>query len=143
MVEITESPINAQQGMPRLSSPRAGASVIFLGTTREFTQGRQTRWLEYECYREMAERKLAELEAAARQRWPLVECLLLHRVGPVDLGETSVLVAVSTPHRQQAFEAAQWLMDAIKQEVPIWKKENWADGGSQWVHPGTAPGPLP
>ena len=142
MVEITESPIDSHQALQRMSSPRAGAVVVFLGTTRELTDSRQTRSLEYECYREMAERKLAELEQEARRQWPLVECLLLHRVGLVGLGETSVLVAVSTPHRQEAFQAAQWLMDAIKRDVPIWKKENWADGSSQWVHPGTAPDPL-
>jgi molybdopterin synthase catalytic subunit len=84
----------------------------------------------------MAREKLAELEAEARRRWPLEGCAIVHRIGRVDLGEASVAVAVSTPHRQSAFAAGQWLIDTLKQVVPIWKKENWADGNSQWVHPG-------
>ncbi len=141
MVEITDQPIQSEPALQRLTSTAAGAVVLFLGVTREFTQQRQTEWLEYECYREMAEQKLAEFEATARQRWPLVDCLLQHRVGRVALGEASVLVAVSTAHRQPAFEAAQWLMDAIKTEAPIWKQEHWADGTSQWVHPGITSDP--
>ena len=141
MVEITALPLELDSVLQRLSSPSAGAVVVFLGVTREWSDDRQTEWLQYECYREMAERQLHELEAAARQRWPLVECLLRHRVGRVDLGEASVLVAVSTPHRQEAFAAAQWLMDQIKREVAIWKQEHRPDGHSQWVHPGVDPDP--
>ena len=90
----------------------------------------------------MAEAKLAELEAEARRRWPIVECAIVHRLGHLELGEASVAVAVSTPHRRDAFEAGGWLIDRLKEVVPIWKKENWADGTSQWVHPveGTRPG---
>jgi molybdopterin synthase catalytic subunit len=143
VVGITEQPLNSDRVLQKMSSPRAGAVVFFLGITREFTDSRQTAWLEYDCYRAMAEQKLAELEQAARARWPVVDCTLLHRVGRVELGEASVLVAVSTPHRQDAFQAAEWLMDTIKQEVPIWKKEHWTDGSSQWVHPGALPGPAP
>jgi molybdopterin synthase catalytic subunit len=84
----------------------------------------------------MAQKKLAELEAEARQRWPLTGCAIVHRVGHVDLGAASVAIAVSSPHRQAAFAAGQWLIDTLKKVVPIWKKENWADGTSQWVHPG-------
>lgn len=143
VVEITQEPLNSDRILPRLSHPQAGAVVVFLGVTREFTGSRQTAWLEYDCYRDMAEQKLAELEQTARQRWPLVDCVLVHRIGRIDVGEASVLVAVSTPHRRDAFQAAEWLMDAIKQEVPIWKKEHWTDGSSQWVHPGVSPGPAP
>ena len=87
----------------------------------------------------MAEKKLAELEAEARRRWPLVGCAIVHRLGRVELGEASVAVAVSTPHRQAAFEAGKWLIDTLKENVPIWKKENWADGTTEWVHPGLTP----
>ncbi len=143
MVEITQEPLNPERVLPSMSSPQAGAVVLFVGTTREFTGSRQTEWLEYDCYREMAEQKLAELERTAREKWPLVDCVLLHRIGRIDVGEASVVVAVSTPHRRDAFQAAEWLMDTIKQEVPIWKKEHWKDGSSQWIHPGVLPGPAP
>ena len=79
---------------------------------------------------------MAELEAEARRRWPLVGCAIVHRVGRVAVGEASVAIAVSSPHREDAFAAGKWLIDTLKQVVPIWKKENWADGSSQWVHPG-------
>jgi molybdopterin synthase catalytic subunit len=109
--------------------------VLFLGTTREMTDGRRTATLDYEAYDEMAEKKLAELETEARERWPLVECEIVHRLGRVPLAEASVAIAVSTPHRTDAFAAGQWLIDTLKRDVPIWKQEHWADGTSEWVHP--------
>ena len=136
MVQLTDEPIDTAALLAQVNSPLAGAVVLFLGTVRELTQGRRTDWLKYECYPQMAEKKLAELEAEARQRWPLVHCGIVHRLGELQLGEASVAVAVSTPHRQDAFEAGQWLIDTLKQVVPIWKQENWSDGSSEWVHPG-------
>lgn len=91
--------------------------------------------MEYECYPEMARKKLLELEAEARRRWPISACAIVHRLGHLELAEASVAVAVSTPHREDAFAAAKWLIDTIKEEVPIWKCENWADGAKEWVHP--------
>ncbi len=84
----------------------------------------------------MARAKLHELEAEARRRWSLVECALVHRLGRLRPGETSVAIAVSSAHRQDALEAGKWLIDTLKEVVPIWKQENGADGSSQWVHPG-------
>jgi len=136
MIEIVKDPIDTEAVLRHVTSPAAGAVVLFLGTTRQFTEGRETASLDYECFDEMARAKLAELETQARARWQLVECALVHRVGHVPLGEASVAVAVSSPHRGAAFEAGQWLIDTLKQVVPIWKKENWSDGTSQWVHPG-------
>ena len=136
MIELTEQVIDSAALLHRVSSPEAGAVVLFLGTTREWTEGRQTVALDYECYREMAEHKLAQLEEAARQRWEITDCTLIHRLGRVAVGEASVAIAVSAPHRNDAFEAGRWLIDTLKTEVPIWKKENWVDGSSQWVHPG-------
>lgn len=135
MIELTCQPIDSQRVLAAVNARAAGAVVLFLGTVREHTAGRQTRWLDYECYRAMAEKKLAALEAEARRRWPIVACALVHRLGRVELGEASVAVAVSCPHRAAAFDAAEWLIDTLKQQVPIWKKENWADGTCQWVHP--------
>ncbi len=119
-----------------VATPAAGAVVLFLGTVRGMTGGRQTRSLNYECYAEMAERALAALEAEATQRWSLSGCAIVHRLGELAVGQTSVAIAVSAAHREAAFEAAKWLIDRIKQVVPIWKQEHWADGTSQWVHPG-------
>ena len=83
----------------------------------------------------MAKLKLAELEAEARGRWPILDCAIVHRLGRVEIGEASVAIAVSSAHRQAAFEAGQWLIDTLKRVVPIWKCEHWADGTTEWVHP--------
>jgi len=136
MVSLTDKPIDTAAILAQAASHDAGAVVLFLGTTREFTRGRRTTSLDYECYPEMAEKKLAELEAEARRRWPLAGCSIVHRLGRLELGEASIAIAVSSPHRHDAFAAGQWLIDTIKQVVPIWKQENWADGTSEWVHPG-------
>jgi molybdopterin synthase catalytic subunit len=136
MVALTNEPIDAAALIERVQSPLAGAVVFFLGTTREVTKGRRTESLDYECYPEMAAKKLAELEAEARRRWELVDCAIVHRLGHLDVSEASVAIAVSSAHRQAAFEAGRWLIDTLKQSVPIWKKENWEDGSTAWVHPG-------
>lgn len=136
MISLTQSPIDPSAILAQVASNDAGAVVLFLGTTREFTKGRQTESLDYECYPQMAEAKLAELEAQAREKWPLVHVSIVHRLGHLELGEASIAIAVSSPHRQAAFEAGKWLIDTIKEDVPIWKQENWADGTSEWVHPG-------
>lgn len=139
MIELTHESIDPARLLGQIASPMAGAVVLFLGTTRERTGDRLTHSLDYECYPEMARRKLAELEQEARRRWPIVECVIVHRLGHLELEEASVAIAVSTPHRREAFEAGQWLIDTLKEVVPIWKKENWADGTWDWVHPGMAP----
>jgi molybdopterin synthase catalytic subunit len=136
MVEITEDPIDHAAIVDRVRSNQAGAVCSFLGTVRELTGDRRTTLLEYEAYPEMALAKLAELENEARKRWPILESALVHRVGRLDLGEISVIVAVSCPHRGDSFEACRWLIDRLKEEVPIWKREVWADGTEEWVHPG-------
>lgn len=136
MISLTTTPIDTAAVLAQVASHDAGAVVLFLGTTREFTHGRRTTSLDYECYPEMAEKKLTELEAEAKSRWPLTGCSIVHRLGHLELGEASIAIAVSSPHRGVAFEAGQWLIDTIKQVVPIWKQENWADGTSEWVHPG-------
>ncbi|QDU95829.1 molybdenum cofactor biosynthesis protein MoaE [Lignipirellula cremea] len=140
MVELTTEPLDPTAMIDRATSPQAGAVVLFLGTTREITGDRVTAWLDYEAYGLMAEKKLQELEEAARSRWPLVACEIAHRLGRVPLAAASVAIVVSSPHRRAAFEAGQWLIDTLKETVPIWKKENWADGSTEWVHPGLPAG---
>lgn len=140
MVQLITEPIDTAAVLDGVASRRAGAIVLFLGTTREFTGQRRTESLDYECYPLMAEKQMAELETEARRKWPIVECAIVHRLGHLKLGEASVAIAVSSPHRRDAFEAGQWLIDRLKEIVPIWKKENWADGKSEWVHPGLTKG---
>lgn len=135
MIELTHEPIDSSAVLAAVASTRAGAVVLFLGTTRAWTDGRETATLDYECYPEMAGRALSDLDRQARERWPLEEVAIVHRLGRVDPGEASVAIAVSSPHREQAFEAGKWLIDTLKECVPIWKKENWADGSVEWVHP--------
>lgn len=135
MVDLTHEPIDTAALLQQVTHPQAGAVVLFLGTVRELTAGRRTLALDYECYPAMATKKMAELEAEARSRWPLVECAIVHRLGRLELAEASVAVAVSTPHRRDAFEAGQWLIDTLKEVVPVWKRENWDDGSQEWVHP--------
>ncbi len=136
MISLTSEPINYQVLTESVRSPNSGAVVLFLGTVRELTGGRRTVALDYEGYPAMAQAKLAELEAEACQRWPIDRVGIIHRLGHLELGDISVAVAVSCPHRQQAFEAGKFLIDELKVRVPIWKKENWDDGTTEWVHPG-------
>lgn len=135
MNDLTTDKIDTQALVDRVTTPAVGAVVLFVGTTREFTNGRQTASLDYECYEEMAKKKLSELEQQARERWDISDCVIVHRLGHVPLAEASIAIAVSSAHRAVAFEAGRWLIDTIKEEVPIWKKENWADGTTEWVHP--------
>jgi molybdopterin synthase catalytic subunit len=137
MIQLVHETIDSQAILTAAAHPHAGAVVLFLGTTRQITQGRETASLDYECYPEMATKKLAELETQARDRWPLLNCIVVHRLGHLEIGEASIAIALSSPHRRAAFEAGQWLIDTIKEVVPIWKQENWQDGTSEWVHPGT------
>jgi len=136
MIELTDRPIDPQTVLDQVSSPAAGAVVLFLGTVREQSRGRATVGLEYEAYGQMARKELEKLAAEALGRWPLCHCAIVHRLGRLQIGEISVAIAVSSPHRRAAFEAGQWLIDRTKEVVPIWKNEQFADGTCEWVHPG-------
>ena len=135
MIALTHTLIDYQALTESVRSTQSGAVVLFLGTVREMTEGRRTVTLEYEGYPQMAEAKLAELESQVRSRWPIDQVAIIHRLGHLELGDISVAIAVSCPHRKQAFEAGQFLIDELKVSVPIWKKENWDDGTTEWVHP--------
>ena len=137
MIRLTHAAIDNQALTEQVRRHDCGAVVTFLGTVRELTAGRVTVALDYEAYPDMAEKKLAEIERETRERWPVGEMALVHRLGHLELGDVSVAVAVSCPHRALAFEACRYAIDRLKEIVPIWKKENWADGGTEWVHPGT------
>ncbi|MGE3313968.1 MAG: molybdenum cofactor biosynthesis protein MoaE [Planctomycetaceae bacterium] len=136
MIELTREEIDYAALTERVRSTQSGAVILFLGTVREMTDGRRTIALVYDAYPEMAQTKLAELEAETRERWPVENIAIVHRLGRLELGDISVAIAVSSPHRRQAFEAGQFLIDELKVRVPVWKKENWDDGSTEWVHPG-------
>lgn len=117
----------------------AGANVLFVGTTRGRTGDIVTRSLDYEAHAPLAEAQLRGLAEEAIRAFGLSACAVVHRLGTVPVGEASVAVAVSAPHRREAFAAAEWLMERIKQVVPIWKREEAADGTRAWVHPDAMP----
>ena len=135
MIRLTRDPIDHHALTEQVRRGDCGAVVTFLGTVRDLTGDRVTVALDYEAYPGMAEKKLAEIEADTRARWPVGDMALVHRLGRLEVGEVSVAVAVSCPHRAQAFEACRHAIDRLKELVPIWKKENWADGNADWVHP--------
>jgi len=136
-VSLTNDPIDFTALTESVRSPLAGAVVLFLGTVRELTGGRRTVALDYEAYPDMARDRMQAIADEACSRWPVVAAGIVHRLGRMELGDASVAVAVSCPHRKDAFEAGRFLIDRLKEEVPIWKQENWADGSKEWVHPGT------
>jgi molybdopterin synthase catalytic subunit len=132
-VEVSETPIGAAPLLAAVAHPRSGATCLFLGTVREYSPGREgVTHLEYEAYSETIEEKLGELVAEARRKWPVCRAALAHRLGRVPVGEISVGVAVSAPHRDEAFAAARFLIDEVKTKAPIWKKECWP-GGAEWI----------
>ena len=131
--ELTARPLSVEAAYAFAAVPAAGAVVVFTGTVRRISEGRTVRGLSYEAY---ADRAVPQLEALAEQvvqRWPTVTAAwLAHRTGDLAVGEPAVVVAVSAPHRPEAFEAARWAIDELKATVAIWKKEHWAEGGSRW-----------
>ena len=135
LVSLSVTALDAGAAIEFVSDARAGGVAVFLGTTRaeQRADGAQLEALDYEAYSEMAQGQLLSLANRASARWPVLRLALLHRTGRVALGEPSVVVAVCAPHRAEAFEACRWLIDTLKAEVAIWKKEVWADGTGSWV----------
>ena len=131
MIEITNEVLDPVAVAAKVGRDTNGAVVTFMGVTRNFTGDRQVLHLAYEAYRPMADAKLAEVADEMRHRWP-VEVAISHRLGTLAIGEVSLVVAVGSPHRKDAFEACHYSIDRIKQIVPIWKKEFFADG-EVWV----------
>jgi molybdopterin synthase catalytic subunit len=135
MIQLIREPIDYFRLTEQVRRNDCGAVVTFLGTVRDLTGEHVTVALDYEAYPAMAEKKLAEIEQDTRSRWPVGDVVLVHRLGHLEVGEVSVAVAVSCPHRADAFAACRHAIDRLKELVPIWKKENWADGSTEWVHP--------
>ena len=139
MIQLTHEPIDYAVLTEHVRASHCGAVVLFLGTVRDLTGDEVTVYLDYDAYAPMAEKKLAEIEAEVRSRWPIGEIALVHRLGRLGVGEVSVAVAVSCPHRVEAFEACRYVIDTLKELVPIWKKDTTPTGESAWVHPTGGP----
>jgi molybdopterin synthase catalytic subunit len=133
MIVLTRDPLTPDQYLTQVQKDHCGAVVLFLGTVRDLTGPIRTTALEYEAYVPMAEKQLQALEADIRARWPVGDVVLAHRLGRLVVGETSVAVAISAPHRADAFEAARYAIDTLKAIVPIWKKDEAPDGRTTWV----------
>jgi MoaE-MoaD fusion protein len=133
LVELTETPLSEPAMMAAVEDGGAGAIVLFSGVVRDQTGGRRVKFLEYEAHGPMAVGKMREIAAAARARFPGIRKIAIaHRIGRLEIGESSVLIAVSTAHRGEAFEACRYAIDTLKETVPIWKKEYFEDG-EVWV----------
>lgn len=143
MIQLTDQPIDTARVLAAVADPNAGANLLFVGTTREFTGPVQTARLDYAAYDAMAEKQLHALATAAAQRWPIIHAAIVHRTGSVAVGEPSVVVAVSAAHRDAAFAAGRWLIDELKKAVPIWKKEIGSDGSGHWVAGANQPSVAP
>ena len=137
LIQLQYDPIAVVPAVAHAYTGAAGGVTVFLGTTRDERNaaGQDLVALDYEAYDEMARKQLADLAAEASRRWPIVKLAILHRLGRVAVAEPSVLIAVACPHRGESFEACRWIIDALKKDVAIWKKEVWSDGSGTWVHP--------
>ena len=131
-VRIVREPIRTQSVLEKLKLPEDGAAVIFEGVVRNHTRGRRTLYLDYEGYESMALKQMEALAENARSRFAVRAVALVHRLGRLEIGETSVLIVVASAHRSPAFEACRWIIDTLKKTVPIWKKE-YFDDGAVWA----------
>lgn len=136
MFEITENPLAVEGVISAVTTRTSGAVATFVGVVRAFSRGRQVSYLEYEAYAEMAIVKMRQIEAEIRQKWEIERIGIQHRVGRLEVGEASVVIAVSAAHRPQALEACAYAIERLKQIVPVWKKEVSPDG-SVWVGMGS------
>jgi molybdopterin synthase catalytic subunit len=127
-VEIVDGPINAGEIVAGVKDGADGAVCVFDGIVRDNTRERRTLYLDYEAYREMALEQMDGLAEEAKARFGVRDVAMVHRLGRLEVGETSVLIAVASAHRGAAFEACRWLINTLKKTVPIWKKETFADG---------------
>jgi molybdopterin synthase catalytic subunit len=132
MIQIVESSIDRRKVVDSVASPASGAIITFDGTVRDNARGKQVTHLSYEAYPEMALKELQKIRDQAMLRWALNEVAIIHRIGRMEIGESSVFIAVSSAHRGDAFEACRFAIDTLKTTVPIWKKEHYQDG-EVWI----------
>jgi molybdopterin synthase catalytic subunit len=132
LFEVTSRPLEPQRLVDHVRKDEAGAVALFYGVVRNENMGRRVLYLEYDAYPEMAERTMRQISEEIAARYPITDVAIQHRTGRLEIGETSLLVAVSSPHRKEAFEACHALVNRLKEVVPIWKKEVW-EGGEEWI----------
>jgi molybdopterin synthase catalytic subunit len=131
---ITFAPLSLDRAYSLADDPANGAIVLMSGTVRNRTENRPVEYLEYQAYEPMAIVVFQQIADQIRQRWPdATQIVIHHRTGTLTIGEISVIIAIGTPHRAEAFAACQWAIDTLKHNAPIWKKEHWVDGSSEWV----------
>lgn len=130
--EIMDHPINIQNVIDKVIRRNAGAVTTFIGTVRELTAGKKTLCLTYEAYVPMALKKLEQIGEEVKEKWGDIEIAISHRIGNLEISDVAVVIAVSTPHRKDAYEANQYAIERIKEIVPIWKKEHW-ETGEEWI----------
>ena len=135
-IQLKNSPLDVNECLDLIASPKAGGSTIFVGTVRDNTKGKSVVRLEFEAYQPMALSEMHKIAQAAEEKWAVQKIAIHHRIGNLAIGEIAVIIAVATPHRKAAFEACQYAIDTLKETVPIWKKEIFEDG-EVWVaaHP--------
>lgn len=131
MILLTTDKIDPQQAVNAVMTDADGAYVLFVGVVRNHSRGRAVTGLEYQVYAPMAERQMQRLVDTVQERWGL-PCSILHRYGPIAVGEAAVVVCVASAHRAEAFDACRWTIDTLKEDVPIWKKE-FATDGTYWI----------
>ena len=132
LCKITHEVIDAQELIAAVQTAADGAVCLFYGVVREDSRNKKVRFLEYDAYPEMAEKKMRAILEEVRQKWPEQRAAIVHRIGTLGIGEASVVIAVGSPHRGESFEACRYVIDRVKDEVPIWKKEVFTDG-EEWV----------
>lgn len=132
LIRVTDGVLDATEAAAAVASPAVGAINVFLGVVRDNNLGRDVGHLVYDAYPEMAEKVMRQVAVEAQGRFELEDVAILHRTGRLEVGETSLVIAVSCGHRAESFEAGHWLVNEIKKRVPVWKKEVWADG-EEWI----------
>ncbi len=132
IIRVQNGAIEVQEALDAIQDPASGGQALFLGTVRNQFEGRPSRGMFYEAYQELAEAEMAAIAAELKAEFGVAHVVMVHRVGELALGESAVLVAISSAHREEALRACQAGIDRIKVRAPIWKKERWADGGTDW-----------
>jgi molybdopterin synthase catalytic subunit len=141
LCSVTREPLDPAALLAAVTTPADGAVLLFWGVVREQHEGRAVSHLEYDAYAAMAEAKLREIAGEAQARWPVGTVAVVHRLGRLEIGEASVGIAVASPHRAEAYEASRYIIEQLKQRVPIWKREGYVEGDHRWLD-GATPQPV-
>ena len=131
---IVDRPIDVRALMSEVANVRHGATILFVGTVRDTNDGSPVSGLDYTSYTGMAEQELAAIVLEACERWDTSDIVVEHRIGSLELGEASVAIAVAHPHRAEAYEASRYVIEELKKRLPVWKREHYVDGRSEWVN---------